>query len=133
MIEYKETKLFSKDDVVELFESVNWPEAKYPDKLFSALQNSQTVICAFDGNKLVGLIRLLSDESIFAIIHFLLVNPNYQGMHIASTLVQKAKEKYKDIMYLKVVPIDENAKRFYLKQGFDVAPTSDCLIIQNKI
>ena len=133
MIEYKETKLFSKDDVVELFKSVNWPEANFPDRLFLALQNSQTVICAFDGEKLVGLIRLLSDESIFAIIHFLLVNPNYQGMHIASTLVQKAKERYKDIMYLKVVPIDENAKRFYLKQGFEVAPTSDCLIIHNKI
>ena len=50
MIEYKETKLFKKDDVVELFKSVNWPEADYPDRLFLALQNSQTVICAFDGD-----------------------------------------------------------------------------------
>ena len=129
MITYKETKLFSKDDVVELFKSVNWPEANYPDKLFSALQNSQTVVCAFDDKKLVGLIRVLSDGVIFGIIHFLLVNPKYQGMHIASTLVEKVKEIYKDIVYLKVVPIDDNAKRFYLKMGFEVAPTSDCLII----
>ncbi|MCR4874677.1 MAG: GNAT family N-acetyltransferase [Clostridia bacterium] len=131
MIEFKETKLFSKEAVVELFKSVNWPEANYPDKLFAALQNSETVICAFDGEKLVGLIRVLDDGEIFAIIHFLLVNPNYQGMHIASDLVKLAKEKYKDIMYFKVVPIDEGAKKFYLKQGFKESHNADCLIISN--
>ena len=131
MIEYKETKLIKKEALVELFESVNWPEAKYPDKLFAAIQNSQTIICAFDGDKLVGLIRALDDSSIFAIIHFLLVNPAYQGLHIASTLVNKLKEKYKDIMYLKVVPIDENAKRFYEKLGFEDSKNANCLIIKN--
>ena len=131
MITFKDTNLFTKEDVVELFKSVNWPEANYPDKLFSALQNSETVICAFDGDKLVGLIRLLDDGEIFAIIHFLLVNPAYQGMHIASDLVKLAKEKYKDIMYLKVVPLNEGAKQFYLKQGFKEAHNADCLIISN--
>ena len=131
MIEYKETKLFSKEDLVELFKSVNWPEANYPDKLFAALQNSETVICAFDDKKLVGLIRVIDDGAIFAIIHFLLVNPKYQGMHIASNLVKLVKEKYKDILYLKVVPIDDKARDFYLKQGFEIAGSSDCLIIKN--
>ena len=131
MIEYKETKLITKEALVELFKSVNWPEANYPDKLFAAIQNSQTIIGAFDGNKLVGMIRVLDDSSIFAIIHFLLVNPEYQGMHIASNLVKMVKEKYKDIMYLKVVPIDENAKRFYEKLGFEDSKNANCLIIKN--
>ncbi len=93
MIEYKETKLIKKEAVVELFKSVNWPEADYPDKLFSALQNSQTVICAFDGDNLAGLVRVLSDGSVLAFIHFLLVNPKYQGQHIASNLVSLVQEK----------------------------------------
>ena len=130
MIEIKETKLFTKEQVVELFKSVNWPEANYPDKLFAALQNSETVFCAFDGKKLVGLIRAIDDSSIFAMIHFLLVNPEYRGQHIASQLVEKVKEKYKDIMYLKVVPIDENAKHFYEKLGFVDSMNSNCLIIK---
>ncbi len=131
MIEIKETKLFKKEQVVELFKSVNWPEANYPNKLFAALQNSETVICAFDDDKLIGLIRVIDDSSMFAIIHFLLVNPEYRGQHIASKLVEMVKEKYKDMMYLKVVPIDENAKRFYEKLGFEDANNSNCLIIKH--
>ncbi len=130
MIEYKETKLIRKEQIVELFKSVNWPEANYPDKLFSAIQNSQTVICAFDKDNLAGLIRVVSDDSILAFIHFLLVNPKYQGQHIASNLVSLVKEKYKDIMYLKVVPKDEGAKKFYEKQGFSSANNADCLVIE---
>lgn len=131
MITLKETKLFSKEQVVALFKSVNWPEANYPDKLFAALQNSETVICAFDDEKLIGLIRVIDDSSMFAIIHFLLVNPEYRGQHIASRLVEMVKEKYKEITYLKVVPIDENAKRFYEKLGFEDANNSNCLIIKH--
>ena len=128
MIEYKETKLFTKESIKELFESVSWDDANDIDKLFFALQNSQTVICAFDDKKLVGLLRVIDDGAMFAIIHFLLVNPAHQGQHIASNLVKNAAEKYKDYKYFKVVPKDEHAKKFYEKCGFVSSNNAECLI-----
>ena len=60
-IEYKNTKIFTEKELQKLFLSVNWESGNYPDKLVRAMQNSTYVISAWDGNKLIGLIRALGD------------------------------------------------------------------------
>lgn len=55
MIVYSE-KRYSVDDLKQLFQSVNWLSANYPDRLKKALDNCETVFTAWDGKKLVGLI-----------------------------------------------------------------------------
>lgn len=51
-----------------------------------ALHNSSRVISAWDGEKLIGLIRGLDDGIWQATIDCLLINPQYQGTGVASTL-----------------------------------------------
>lgn len=55
MIVYSE-KRYSVDDLKQLFQSVNWLSANYPDRLKKALDNCEMVFTAWDGKKLVGLI-----------------------------------------------------------------------------
>ena len=55
MIKYTEEKTFTRDQVQELFKSVGWISAEYPQRLYKALMNSQTVLTAWDGERLVGL------------------------------------------------------------------------------
>lgn len=49
MIKYTEEKTFTQDQVQELFKSVWWISAEYPQRLHKALMNSQTVLTAWDG------------------------------------------------------------------------------------
>ena len=68
-IEYKSTKIFTEKELQRLFLSVNWESGNYPDKLVRAMQNSTHVISAWDGNKLIGLIRALDDGETVAFLH----------------------------------------------------------------
>lgn len=57
-IEYTFEKKFSKEDTFRLFKSINWYSANFPERLHKALMNSQTVVTAWNGNKLVVLPEL---------------------------------------------------------------------------
>ena len=78
-IEFTEEKCFSQEDVESLYLSVGWISGQYPARLYRALQNSSTVLMAWDGTKLVGLLRALDDGGMLAYIHYVLVRPDYQG------------------------------------------------------
>ena len=63
-ITYTEEKKFTPQQVADLFLSVRWVVGKYPDRLHKALINSSRVISAWDGDRLVSLIRVM-DASMF--------------------------------------------------------------------
>lgn len=119
-IEYKETKDFTEKEVEQLFLSVNWLSGRYPDRLIKALKGSSLVITAWDGSKLVGLLRGIDDGEMVAFLHYLLVHPDYQGMGIATHLLDMAKEKYKSYLYLNVIPDEKENIPFYERHGFNL-------------
>lgn len=120
MITFTEEKLFTQEQVQNLFLSVNWISGKYPERLYKALMHSSTVLTAWDGEKLVGLIRVLDDTQILAQIHYVLVHPDYQGQGIAGKMLAHIKEKYKDFLYIEAMPEDKQNVPFYQKHGFSV-------------
>lgn len=122
MINYKDTKNFSKEDLQKLFFSVNWSSGNYPDKLVVAMRNSDSVISAWDGEKLIGLINALSDKVMTVYFHYLLVMPDYQSKGIGKTLVNKMLERYNDFARKAVIAYNQQID-FYRKCGFE--PHSD--------
>ena len=131
MITYTEEKIFTKTQVEELFLSINWLSGRFPDRLFKALLNSSTVITAWDGDELVGLIRVLDDTSMMAYINYVLVKPSHQKMNIASTMLNIVKEKYKDFLYIEVMLEDKNVLPFYQKNGFSEMSDGTGALIRN--
>ena len=116
-IEYKSIHNFSENDLERLFLSVNWSSGHYPEKLRIAMENFSTVYSAWDNDKLIGLICAMDDSVMNAYVHYLLVDPEYQGHQIGRTLVEKIKEKYKD--YLRIVLVAYNDEiKFYEACGF---------------
>ena len=117
-IQYSESKIFSREELFALFDSVGWLSAKYSERLVRALSGSSTVFSAWDGEKLVGLINALDDGELTAYIHYLLVAPEYHGLGIGKHLALSMRNKYCDYLY--VVLIAENAESigFYEKLGF---------------
>ena len=119
-ITYTEEKRFTQQQVQELFLSVGWISGQYPSRLYKALQNSSTVVTAWDGDKLVGLARVLDDTELVAYMHYVLVRPDYHGRGIARALVERVKEKYRDYLYLELMPEERKNAAFYEKLGFQV-------------
>lgn len=120
MITYTEEKKFDNKSVVDLFSSVGWVSAQYPTILYKALMYSSTVITAWDGDRLVGLVRILDDSELVAYVHYVLVHPDYHGQGIAGTMVEMVKEKYKDSLYIELMPEERKNAAFYEKHGFQI-------------
>ena len=133
MLKYTEEKIFTQEQVQLLFLSINWVSGNYPKRLCKALMNSSTVLTVWDGDFLVGLIRVLDDTEMLAQIHYVLVHPDYQRKEIASKMIGYIKEKYKDFMYLEVMPEDKNNMLFYKKNGFTLMENGIAMQICNDI
>ena len=116
-IAYRDTREFSRDELERLFLSVNWSSGHFPDRLAAAMRNYGTVYSAWDEDKLVGLICAMDDGVMNAYIHYLLVDPEHQGMGIGRTLVDMAKRKYADYLRVLVIAYDEEL-HFYKNCGF---------------
>lgn len=131
MFTYTEEKKFTKEQVQQLFLSVNWISGKYPERLYKALMNSSTVLTVWDEKKLIGLTRVLDDSEMLAQIHYVLVDPDYQGMGIAGKMIEYIKEKYKDFMYIDGMPEDKKNVPFYQKHGFPLMENGAAIQICN--
>lgn len=131
MIKYTEEKKFTQEQVQKLFLSVGWTSGNYPKRLYKALMNSSTVLTAWDEEELVGLIRVLDDTEMLAQIHYVLVHPDHQGKGIAGTMLEHVKEKYKDFMYIDVMPEDKKNVPFYEKHGFTIMKNGAAIQIYN--
>ena len=128
MIEYRDTHDFTREELERLFLSVNWSSGHFPDKLVVAMQNYETVFTAWDNNALVGLICAMDDGIMNAYVHYLLVDPVYQGQGIGRKLVDMVKEQYKDYMRIVVVAYNEELD-FYESCGFKKADDASAMFI----
>lgn len=131
MLKYTEEKIFTQEQVQQLFLSINWVSGKYPERLYKALMNSSMVLTVWDEDRLVGLIRVLDDSEMLAQIHYVLVHPDYQGRGIASKMMEYVKERYKDFLYIEVMPEDKDNVPFYEKYGFSVMENGAAMQICN--
>lgn len=117
-IRYTDKRCFSAEQLERLFLSVNWESGKFPVKLKRALDNCSAVFTAWDGEKLVGLANSLDDGELTAYVHYLLVDPEYQGRGIGTTLLEMMKEKYEDYFHFFLLAEHEELVSYYERVGF---------------
>ena len=127
-IEYNDIHEFKKEDLQDLFLSVEWSSGHFPEKLQIAMRNFETVISAWDGDKLVGMICAMDDGIMTAYIHYLLVMSDYQDKGIGKERVYRVKEIYNDYLRIVVVGYDEEVG-FYESCGFEKAEDASPLFI----
>lgn len=131
MITYSTERDFTAEQLGGLFQSVDWLSGKYPVKLKKALDNCPTVITAWDGEELVGLINAIDDGVLTAYVHYLCVNPRYQAKGIGRELLRQVKGKYKDYLYLLLVAENEPLIKYYKGHGFACYDERSVMMIQN--
>ncbi|MBU9711607.1 GNAT family N-acetyltransferase [Evansella tamaricis] len=116
----------------ELFLSVEWESGKFPRELLKAIKGSHSVITAWDGEKLIGLINALSDGALTAYFHYMLVNPNYQGRGIGKEMMDMMLDRYKGYQ-TKVLIAYQNVVEFYIKLGFKTEDGTTTMFISELI
>ena len=124
----KETSV-SLDDVLHLYQAVGWTNyTNQPQMLAQALTHSLAIYLARDGEKIVGLVRLIGDGFSSVFVQDLIVLPTYQRQGIGSTLMNQALSDYKDIYQIQLAT-DESEKTlaFYRSLGFETLSTYDCI------
>ena len=114
--------------IAELYNSVKW--TNYTNNLHmleSALKASLKILGAFDGDKLVGLIRVVGDGYSIIYIQDIIVLPEYQGRGIGKRLVCEIDALYSQV-YQKVLLTDNKAqtKGFYENSGFSLSDKFNC-------
>lgn len=119
MIYRRDTALESRD-LLALYGSVGWSEyTKDPQRLTAAVSASLAVITAHDGEKLVGLARLVGDGLTIIYVQDILVAPDYQRHGIGRELVQQLIEPFAQVRQ-KVLMTDDEPRQiaFYESLGF---------------
>jgi len=119
-IKYTDKKEYSTEDLQALFQSVDWLSANYPERLKKALDHCETVYTAWCGDRLVGLINAIDDSELTAYVHYLCVDPQFQGKGIGKKLLEFIKEKYKDYLYIILIAENEPLIKYYRQNGFEL-------------
>ncbi|TCN58614.1 N-acetyltransferase [Flavobacterium circumlabens] len=119
-IEILETRKINLEDILFLYKENEWSSANKPHELYNGLLNSETLVTAWEGEKLVGLGNAISDGYLTVYYPHLLVLPEYQGKGIGKLILDKLQEKYRHF-HMQMLTADGRAVDFYKKNGFERA------------
>lgn len=119
-ITISETREINIEEILVLYKANEWSSANKPNQLYNGLLNSETLITAWDSNKLIGLGNAISDGYLTVYYPHLLVLPEYQGKGIGKMIFDKMQEKYRDF-HMQMLTADGKAIEFYKKNGFERA------------
>ena len=124
----KETSV-SIDDVLHLYQAVGWTNyTNQPQMLEQSLAHSLAIYVARDGEKIVGLVRLVGDGFSSVFVQDLIVLPSYQRQGIGSALMKEALGDYKDAYQVQLATEQtEKTVEFYRSLGFETLSTYDCI------
>jgi ribosomal protein S18 acetylase RimI-like enzyme len=104
----------STDDFLKLAQAV-WPDKYDRLKTARALQHTLN-ISAWQGNQLVGCVRILSDGYLFSTLPEILVHPEFQGLGVGRRLMELAWENAPTSLFFGAQPGNSD---FFEKMGFE--------------
>lgn len=129
MITYNQNPQLDFQAVLEIYDSVGWTNyTDRPTMLQKALKHSLFVLAAFDGDRLVGLLRAVGDGHTIVFIQDILVLPTYQRQGIGRNLLEQAIAHFPGIYQLHLLTDNtEKTRSFYEALGFTAVESLDCV------
>lgn len=126
MVILKENELDVKT-YLELRKSVNWKELSL-EQASLALKNSLFTVCAYDGDKPIGMGRIVGDNVVVDYIQDLVVRPDSQSEGVGRLIIEKLikyvkDSKLEDTEIMLCLMCAKGREDFYKKFDFIARPT----------
>ena len=116
----KEYKEYKEDEIKRLYTEVGWSAyTENMQTLEQGYKNSLLVLAAYEGEELLGIIRVVGDGFTIIFVQDILVFPEKQREGIGTALLKAVLEKYPDVRQIELVT-DNTPKTvaFYKSLGF---------------
>ena len=119
MIEIKDL-IYDEEAIKHLYLENKWyAYTNQIDLLYKGIKNSRDVYGAYDGDKLVGLLRTVGDGETIIYVQDILILPEYQRQGIGRRLLTLVKEKYTHVRAVVLMTDKEEYQiKFYESLGF---------------
>ena len=114
---YHQERPVTPDQLVGLFQALDWESAKYPQRLQGIIDNC-IILGAWEGTHLIGLMSGLSD-SLNIYFQYLCVHPEHQKKGVGSAMEKKMLTDHQDHLRQSLTAVPE-AVGFYQKCGFHI-------------
>lgn len=128
-IEIKDNIIPDISDLIDLYNDVGWSNyTKNIDMLKLAYDNSLRIVSLWDGNKLIGIIRVVGDGHSIIYIQDLIILTEYQKQGLGSMLMNYVMNAYKDV-YQKVLLTENQTStvKFYESCGLVANDKYNCV------
>ena len=116
------TKDLPSEELHKLFISAGWSDGSETQKMIENYNvpfiNSTLVISAWDNNRLIGVVRVLSDTMFRSIIYDLVIYPEYQNKGIGAELIRRCIEHFPNSEWL--IQTTDGILSYCKKFGFKV-------------
>lgn len=126
MITIRENQL-DVDTYLKLRASVNW-KVLSREQAQKALDNSLYILCAYDGDRPVGMGRIVGDGAVICYVQDLVIRPDVQRRGVGGLILTKLKEyvdnlKFENTEMMLALMCAKGREDFYKKYGFIARPT----------
>ena len=108
------------ESTLSLYAAVGWTAyAGNPERLREALANSSLVLISTRADRVVGLVRCISDGQTICYIQDILVVPEHQRLGIGKSLMQRVLNHYVNCRQIVLMTdAEKSQRRFYESSGF---------------
>ncbi|MCF0062537.1 GNAT family N-acetyltransferase [Dyadobacter chenwenxiniae] len=117
-ITYKTDLVPSPEQVIELYDSAKLPRPTHdPERIGTIYQNSNLIVSAWEGEKLVGVSRSITDWAWSCYLADLAIHADYQKLGIGKRLIDITKEQVGEQTTILLLSVP-TAMQYYPKIGF---------------
>lgn len=120
MIEYREFGPERTEEAAVIYRDRDWQSyLGDSEKLSRAFANSAYLLGAFDGDRLVGFARCVSDGEYISYVQDLIVHSAYQRRGIGRALMERVSARYEGVRQFALITDkdDEDSNAFYRAIG----------------
>ncbi|MFZ5825610.1 MAG: GNAT family N-acetyltransferase [Bacillota bacterium] len=119
MIRYETATPLPIDQVLAVYRALGWLSQHMPERVERAHAASDRIVSAWDGDRLVGWARIITDGEFCLFLHEILLLPEYQRKGIGSELMRRVLEGYEHVQNT-VLLADPGNESFYAPFRFEV-------------
>ncbi len=120
MLDYRFTQDIDVDDLVRLFAQTDWGASRSPEALAQMLAQTRVCLGVWDGERLIGFARAVTDDCYRAFVEDVIVDAAYRGQGIGAEMMRRLLERLAHVEEI-TLNCHDDLIPFYQRFGFERA------------